>query len=135
MEKHFIFFTFLSVALAIVSAVTKCGVSPIVSSNTRIVGGHYAQPHQYPWIVYIQSEHLPLEDDADKMYASCEGSLIDDQWIVTAAHCFGTQEGYQLNQVVLVLGAHNLKNRTEEHFVVKPKHVSIIEFDYQKLTS
>ncbi|XP_076739602.1 serine protease 33 [Maylandia zebra] len=52
-----------------------CGVAPL---NTRIVGGEDATAGAWPWQVSLHH------------YGShfCGGSLINNQWILTAAHCF-----------------------------------------------
>lgn len=54
---------------------TVCGVAPL---NTRIVGGEDATAGAWPWQVSLHH------------YGShfCGGSLINNQWILTAAHCF-----------------------------------------------
>ncbi|KAA0202995.1 hypothetical protein HAZT_HAZT010844 [Hyalella azteca] len=54
--------------------VSGCGVVPF---KDRISGGQEAWPHSYPWMVAL------FIDDA----YFCGGSIIDDQWILTAAHC------------------------------------------------
>ncbi|KAG7233724.1 hypothetical protein INR49_006645 [Caranx melampygus] len=52
-----------------------CGIAPI---NTRIVEGEDAAPGAWPWQAMVVVE--------DTMF--CGGSLINDQWVLTAAHCF-----------------------------------------------
>ena len=44
----------------------------------RIVGGTNAQEGTYPWIVLILFKGDPW----------CAGSILNEQWILTAAHCF-----------------------------------------------
>ncbi|XP_068443731.1 serine protease 27-like [Clinocottus analis] len=51
-----------------------CGRAPM---NTRIIGGQTASPGSWPWMVSLNSEDRPF----------CAGSLIHNQWVLTAAHC------------------------------------------------
>ena len=57
----------------------ECGTSQVVN---RIVGGSTAQKGQYPWIASLRFLRL------GKDYHTCGCSIIDDQWILVAAHCF-----------------------------------------------
>lgn len=58
-----------------------CGIKG--PSHTRIVGGVMAKPGDWPWMVNFDYKHN---------YANpghhCGGSLITDEWILSAAHCF-----------------------------------------------
>lgn len=45
--------------------------------DDRIVGGYQCEAHSQPWQVSINIG-----------YHFCGGSLINDQWIVSAAHCW-----------------------------------------------
>jgi secreted trypsin-like serine protease len=54
--------------------------------NRRIVGGEQTDISQHPWQVALTVRI----DDTDYL---CGGSIIGELWIVTAAHCFGGEEG------------------------------------------
>uniref|UniRef100_A0A8D3CUM8 Peptidase S1 domain-containing protein n=1 Tax=Scophthalmus maximus TaxID=52904 RepID=A0A8D3CUM8_SCOMX len=70
-----------------------CGITPL---NTRIVGGEDAPPGSWPWQVSLQrfGGHV------------CGGSLINREWVMSAAHCFfsTSTSGWQVS-----LGRQNLQ--------------------------
>ena len=55
----------------------SCGKSSFVPSSFRIVGGTQANPGDWRWQVQLLlfGEFI------------CGGSLINSEWVVTAAHC------------------------------------------------
>ncbi|XP_029692817.1 serine protease 27-like [Takifugu rubripes] len=65
-----------------------CGIAPL---NTRIVGGEDAPAGAWPWqaSLHINGGH------------SCGGTLINNQWILTAAHCF---QRTSTSNVIVYLG-------------------------------
>merc|ERR1711942_130067 len=82
----------------------SCGVrQPVIT--TKITGGEDADPHEFPWVA-----KLLIQDQEGK--SSCGGSLINDRYILTAAHCVSGP-----GQVVItaILGDHQIsvKENTE----------------------
>ncbi|XP_006817822.1 plasminogen-like [Saccoglossus kowalevskii] len=80
--------------------VVNCG-EPAIPPNTevsiQVVNGTEAVPHSWPWQISLHN---------NKGH-SCGGSILNDRWIITAAHCvFGS-----VNQIYIfdiVAGEHNL---------------------------
>uniref|UniRef100_A0A3B4F895 Plasminogen n=1 Tax=Pundamilia nyererei TaxID=303518 RepID=A0A3B4F895_9CICH len=59
----------------------KCG-TPVIKPKrcfSRLVGGCVSNPHSWPWQISLRTsigKHV------------CGGTLIDPQWVLSAAHCF-----------------------------------------------
>ncbi|KAL9985595.1 hypothetical protein ACROYT_G008017 [Oculina patagonica] len=78
----------------------SCGSKP---DGTRIVGGTQAQKDSWPWqamLAYVGGSQF------------CGGSLINEQWVVTAAHCVAG--GVSPNQIVVRLGAYKISDTAQE---------------------
>ncbi|GLD57420.1 uncharacterized protein AKAME5_000964700 [Lates japonicus] len=93
-----------------------CGITPL---NPRIVGGEDAPPGSWPWQVSLQryGGHV------------CGGSLINREWVISAAHCFfsTSTSGWQIS-----LGRQNLQgnnpyevSRTVARIILHPNYDSI----------
>ncbi|XP_044140322.1 azurocidin isoform X1 [Bufo gargarizans] len=65
------------------------------SFRTWIVGGREAAPNSHPYIASLQFRRQHF----------CGGSLIAQQFVMTAAHCLSD---INPNQVTVILGAHSL---------------------------
>ncbi|XP_066493290.1 chymotrypsinogen 2-like [Tiliqua scincoides] len=71
---------FLS-CLVLLGYANGCGVpaiQPVLSGYARIVNGEEAVPGSWPWQVSLQD---------NTGFHFCGGSLINENWVVTAAHC------------------------------------------------
>jgi len=86
----------------------ECGVPEVQGS--RVVGGDNAKKGAWPWQI------LMLKNGR----AGCGGSLISNQWVVTAAHCVARDVNYPSRFKVRV-GEHdrNKKEGTEEDIQVE----------------
>uniref|UniRef100_A0A7M5X8Q4 Peptidase S1 domain-containing protein n=2 Tax=Clytia hemisphaerica TaxID=252671 RepID=A0A7M5X8Q4_9CNID len=79
-----------------------CGRPQIAIS--RVIGGKDAKAHSWPW-------QIGLHRSGEFM---CGGSLINQQWVVTAAHCVFGREAFRFQ---VKLGDHNRKVDEGEQFI------------------
>ena len=66
-------------------------------AQTRIVGGHRSSLGKWPWLVSFQKFGTH----------NCGGTLISDQFILTAAHCF---DDHEPEKHTILLGSNDLNN-------------------------
>lgn len=70
-----------------------------LAASQRIVGGEEAEPHEFPWQISLRR--------ASDNFHFCGGSVLDENTVVTAAHC--TVIWDSPDEVVIVAGEHNKK--------------------------
>nr|BAL43193.1 fibrinolytic enzyme [Enchytraeus japonensis] len=82
-------------------------------SNKMIVGGIEAREHEFPWQASIRRK------SSDSHF--CGGFIINDRWVMTAAHCMA---GETPNIVSVVVGDHtrNAANAARLHLDVESIH-------------
>uniref|UniRef100_A0A671K197 pancreatic elastase II n=1 Tax=Sinocyclocheilus anshuiensis TaxID=1608454 RepID=A0A671K197_9TELE len=78
-----------------------CGQPTYKPVASRVVGGTDVKPNSWPWQVSLQYQ------SGSSFYHTCGGTLIDKQWVLTAAHCIGSRT-YRV-----YLGKHNLALSSE----------------------
>ncbi|KAJ8006781.1 hypothetical protein DPEC_G00110780 [Dallia pectoralis] len=96
---------------------TMCGISPL---NTKIVGGQTASSGSWPWQVSLQS--------SGNLF--CGGSLINNQWVLTAAHCFRTIPP----SLTVVLGLQNLQGSNPNSLTLSVSQI-IVNPNYNSQTN
>ncbi|XP_064603603.1 atrial natriuretic peptide-converting enzyme-like [Liolophura sinensis] len=63
----------------------ECGERPAyVPSPLRVVGGREVRPGAWPWVVSLHG--------GPSQNFFCGASLIDEEWVMTAAHCVGGKQ-------------------------------------------
>ena len=85
-------------------------VTPTPEVEAQIVGGTLADPGEYPWQVAL------VGGTSTDLYNGqfCGGSLIDSQWVLTAAHCITEDDGSVslVSSLDVIAGIYNLQTPT-----------------------
>ncbi|XP_012530794.1 proclotting enzyme [Monomorium pharaonis] len=82
---------------------SQCGAKNGNQDQERIVGGKNADPGEWPWIAALFN--------AGRQF--CGGSLIDDNHILTAAHCVANMNSWDVARLTVRLGDYNIKTNNE----------------------
>ncbi|MCB9150838.1 MAG: trypsin-like serine protease [Caldilineaceae bacterium] len=110
--------SFAILMLALVISIGMNGASRAQNSDVTqmpdspdIVGGTVAEPGSWPWQVSLVDA-----DIEDNYYAHlCGGTLIADDWVLTAAHCVERREA---EEIEVLVGQQRLSDTTGERIAV-----------------
>ena len=94
----------------------KCGLA---KRAIRIVGGSTTEVNEYPWQIGLSYK--------TNSRVFCGGTLISDQWILTAAHC---TRGDAASKLKVVLGEHDTNSNTETNSTIYLGVAKIVEHPY-----
>ncbi|XP_077296223.1 CLIP and Tryp_SPc domain-containing lethal (2) k05911 isoform X2 [Arctopsyche grandis] len=87
----------------------SCGAKNGYQDQERIVGGQNADLYEWPWIAVLFNGGRQF----------CGGTLIDDDTILTAAHCVASMSSWDVSRLTVRLGDHNIKTNTEVMHIEK----------------
>lgn len=103
---------------------TKCGRLYMKNNHNRIIYGQKAGDHAWPWVVSLR-----VITDRNKYSTHyCAGTLIDQNFVLTAGHCV---DKYRSDEILIVIGVNKLNeelNRSNMFYASKV----IIHPDYNK---
>lgn len=90
-----------------------------------MTGGSEAPRANYPYIVSLQQNVNNI------LYHFCAGSILNNQWILTAAHCLAEISSVKIDTIVIKAGKHNI------HIVESTEQTAQIEqiFIHEKFLS
>jgi secreted trypsin-like serine protease len=78
-------------------------IAPAQADAPDIIGGREAQPGAWPWQVALVNRFQPNTF----LGQFCGGTLIGEDWVLTAAHCV---EGAETSMIDILVGAHRLSD-------------------------
>uniref|UniRef100_A0A8C4RQ06 Transmembrane serine protease 15 n=1 Tax=Erpetoichthys calabaricus TaxID=27687 RepID=A0A8C4RQ06_ERPCA len=100
--------TFIHIFYLCLFYFSECGTRKVsMKSDGRIVGGNNAKEGAWPWVVslYFNGKHI------------CGASLLNNRWLVTAAHCvYG--RSFDQSKWKAVIGLHTQLNLTYPQTVI-----------------
>lgn len=98
-------------------------------TGSKIIGGTEAPKNEWPWMAGV----LHSGDPSNYYAQFCGGSVIDKNWVVTAAHCIkeGSNQELMPADIEVLVGAHDLN--TNEGTRIRVKRI-ILHPDYNSST-
>ncbi|XP_075696591.1 chymotrypsin-C-like [Rhinoderma darwinii] len=95
----------------------SCGVPAVQPILSRVVGGIDVRAHSWPWQISLQ-----YQGTSGNWGHTCGGTLIADNWVLTAAHCISSSRVYRV-----LVGKHNLVEEEEGSAILSPEKIIVHE--------
>uniref|UniRef100_A0A8C6HCL6 Granzyme N n=1 Tax=Mus spicilegus TaxID=10103 RepID=A0A8C6HCL6_MUSSI len=92
---------------------------PVGDGAEEVIGGHEVKPHSRPYMALVVFLKV------NGIGSSCGGFLVQDYFVLTAAHCIGSS-------MTVTLGAHNLRAQEETQQII-PVNKALPHPDYNPL--
>ena len=82
------------------------GLGSCGNTSNKIIGGSNAQANSWPWIVYLRFQDASML--GGNRYRYCGGTIVENSWVLTAAHCCQGNA-----KVLMSFGQHDLDNHLD----------------------
>lgn len=89
----------------------QCGKANHATKD-RIVGGTTTGKNEYPWMVLLM-----VKDGSGRFIPWCGGSIVSSKTIVTAAECTADIDVQNQDELLVVVGEHDLNKSDGETYV------------------
>ncbi|TWW69408.1 Testisin [Takifugu flavidus] len=99
----------LYVLISVIVMIHQAGGAEMKSS---IVGGQDAPPGRWPWMA-----HLNITSDGVEKWR-CGGTILNSEWVLTAAHCWVTQPPPDTRRSMVWIGSHSLRKASARYMAV-----------------
>ncbi|XP_026181590.1 tryptase-like [Mastacembelus armatus] len=82
--------------------------------RSSIVGGENAPVGRWPWMV-----HLNITSDGKNKWR-CGGTILNSEWVLTAANCFDDQRNPNYRRSMAWVGSHSLQKASARYMGIYP---------------
>ncbi|TRY55615.1 hypothetical protein DNTS_021495 [Danionella cerebrum] len=100
----------LVLASVLIASAFGCGKPPIEPLMSRVVNGEEARPNSWPW------------QSGTSWYHTCGGSIIAENWVMTAAHCISSGRNYRVQ-----IGKHDLSVEEDGSYSISAGKIIVHE--------